>query len=95
MTRALAQALRERGHAVDLDLGASGFRCDLAVRAPHAGGQPLAIPLDGDDFYASGTSNERFRLRPAMLAAFGWKVELVLEKDWFLSRRLCCAALRA
>ena len=79
---ALAQALRERGYEVELDVGASRFRCDIAVRPKHNAGPPVAVLVDSEDFYALGTTDERFRLRPAILTSFGWKVELVLGKDW-------------
>ena len=74
--------MRERGYEVELDVGASRFRCDIAVRPKHNAGPPVAVLVDSEDFYALGTTDERFRLRPAILTSFGWKVELVLGKDW-------------
>jgi hypothetical protein len=79
---ALAQALQQRGYEIELDVGASRFRCDIAVRPKQSSGTPVAILVDSEAFYALGTSDERFRLRPAILGSFGWKVELVLGKDW-------------
>ncbi|HKU38094.1 MAG TPA: AAA domain-containing protein [Polyangiales bacterium] len=81
--QALAAALRERGYELQLDLGSSRFRCDIAVRPKQATDRPVAVLVDSDDFYRTGTSDERFRLRPAILEAFGWRVEMVLGKDWF------------
>jgi hypothetical protein len=83
---ALAAALRERGYEVQLDLGSSRFRCDVAVRPKHASAHPVAVLVDTDDFYRTGTSDERFRLRPSVLGAFGWKVETVLGKDWLANK---------
>jgi len=83
--QALAAALRERGYAVELDLGSSRFRCDIAVQPRRASGHPVAVLVDTEEFYRTGTSDERFRLRPEILGAFGWKVEMVLGKDWLAS----------
>ena len=79
---AVASALRERGFDIDLDVGSSRFRCDIAVRPRRAGANAVAVVIDSDDFYSSGTDDERFRLRPGILGAFGWHVETVLAKDW-------------
>jgi hypothetical protein len=85
LKQALADALRERGYAIQLDVGASRFRCDLAVQPKEASGCPVAVLVDSEGFYETGTVDERCRLRPAILSAFGWQVETVLAKDWLAS----------
>ncbi len=49
----LAAALRERGHLVDLNVGQSKFRCDLAVRGNSDALYQLGILVDTDGHYAN------------------------------------------
>ena len=78
---ALAQALRERGHAVHLNVGRSQFRCDLAIVAPAQPGYALAILLDHPDEAVRDTG-ERYVFRPGILRSFGWRVLDLPGKDW-------------
>lgn len=79
---ALASALRDRGYDVARQVGSSRFRCDLVVRKSPQSETAIAVIIDSPDFYGTGTVDERFRLRPSVLSAFGWQVEIVLGKDW-------------
>ncbi|HET7865254.1 MAG TPA: AAA domain-containing protein, partial [Burkholderiaceae bacterium] len=78
--RQLAQALRERGHAVDECVGQSRFRCDLGIRAADGGHYALGILLDGTGTEADVF--ERHVSRPRILAGFGWRCVLVQGRDW-------------
>jgi predicted DNA-binding WGR domain protein len=80
---ALAAALRARGYSVDLNVGQSKFRCDLAVRLPTEPAYRLGILLDTDAHYANPNLLDRYVMQPAILRAFGWRFALVLAKDWF------------
>jgi predicted DNA-binding WGR domain protein/MoxR-like ATPase len=80
---ALAEALRARGYAVDLNVGQSKFRCDLAVRLPTATAYQLGILLDTEAHYANNNLLDRYVMQPSILRAFGWRFALVLAKDWF------------
>ena len=80
----LAQALRERGHAVDEHIGQSRFRCDLGVRDPQGGPHYLlAIQVDTAAHYANPDVFERYVSRPRILRTFGWRTVQVLARDWF------------
>lgn len=79
----LAAALRRRGHSVDLHVGQSKFRCDLAVRGESDGLYKLGILVDTDSHYANPNLLERYFMQPSVLKAFGWSFALVLTKDWF------------
>jgi len=79
----LAAALRERGYAVDLNVGQSKFRCDLAVRGNSDGLYQLGILVDTDGHYANSNLLDRYLMQPAILKAFGWRFTLVLTKDWY------------
>jgi superfamily I DNA and/or RNA helicase len=82
--RQLAQALRERGHAVDECVGQSRFRCDLAVRAAGGGpgGEHYALGILLDAAGAEGEVFERYVARPRILAGFGWRCVQVPGRDW-------------
>jgi hypothetical protein len=82
----LAAELRRRGHEVDLGVGQSGFRCDLAVRRAGAGRYRLGILVDTDEYYANRNLMERDVLRPRLLHDFGWDTAFVLTKEWLADR---------
>ena len=84
----LAAALRERGYAVDLNVGQSRFRCDLGVRHEHDRAYRLAILVDSEAHYANPDLLERYLLQPSVLRASGWEVMIVLAKDWLADSRL-------
>ncbi|HVZ16969.1 MAG TPA: AAA domain-containing protein, partial [Terriglobales bacterium] len=83
VVEALAKALRERGHSVDLNVGQSKFRCDLAVRSNSDSLYQLGILVDTDGHYANPNLLDRYLMQPAILRAFGWRFALVLTKDWY------------
>jgi superfamily I DNA and/or RNA helicase len=79
----LAARLRERGYEVDTNVGQSGFRCDLAIRARGDHRYRLGILVDTDSHYENANILERDLLRPRLLCSFGWSIMLVLTKNWF------------
>ena len=79
----LAAALRARGYAVDEHVGQSRFRCDLAVRATDGRHFCLGLIVDTAGHYANPNVAERCVTQPGILRAFGWKVALVLTRDWY------------
>lgn len=79
----LAAALRQRGYAVDLNVGQSKFRCDLAVRGDAESMYQLGILVDTDGHYANPNLLDRYLMQPGILKAFGWRFALVLTKDWY------------
>jgi predicted DNA-binding WGR domain protein len=82
----LATALRARGYAVDLNVGQSKFRCDLAVHGTSDGLYELGILVDTDGHYANPNLLDRYLMQPSILRAFGWRFALVLTKDWYHNR---------
>jgi superfamily I DNA and/or RNA helicase len=79
----LATQLRDRGYEVEINVGQSGFRCDLAVRARGKRCYRLGIMVDTDSYYQNENLLERDVLRPRLLRNFGWNVMVVLTKSWF------------
>lgn len=83
VVQSLAEKLRARGFAVDINVGQSKFRCDLAVRTESDGLYQLGILVDTDGHYANPNLLDRYLMQPSILRTFGWKFALVLTKDWY------------
>ncbi|MDR3459214.1 MAG: AAA domain-containing protein [Verrucomicrobiae bacterium] len=79
----LAAALQARGYTVELNVGQSKFRCDLAVRRATDSLYQLGILVDTDGHYANANLLDRYLMQPSILRAFGWRFALVLTKDWY------------
>ena len=82
VAQALAATLRSRGFVVDLDVGRSRLRCDLAVRVPDGSRYRLGIMIDAEAGYRQLSVWERELARPSSLAAFGWTILRVCARDW-------------
>jgi hypothetical protein len=82
----LANVLRNKGWEVDLNVGTSRFRCDVAVRGPREPQYKLGILIDTEAHYANSDLDDRYRLKPGILHAFGWNIRWVLARDWLLDR---------
>ncbi|EEF59340.1 WGR domain-containing protein [Pedosphaera parvula] len=80
---ALAEGLRKRGYAVDVNVGQSKFRCDLAVRNQAEELHQLGVMVDTEGHYANSNLLDRYLMQPSILRAFGWRFALVLTKDWY------------
>jgi predicted DNA-binding WGR domain protein len=78
---ALVHALKARGHQVQVNVGRSQFRCDLAIADPSGQGYALAILLDAPSDSVTDTV-ERYVFRPGILRSFGWRVLDIPGKDW-------------
>ncbi|PTY08061.1 DNA helicase [Opitutaceae bacterium EW11] len=78
----IALALRRRGHSVDINVGQSRFRCDLAICSTDGNTYALGIFVDTDAHYENTNLIDRYLTRPSILEAFGWEVLIVLSKDW-------------
>jgi len=83
VVNALAAALRSRGYEVDLNVGQSRFRCDLAVRSKTENLYQLGILVDTEGHYANPNLLDRYLMQPSILRTFGWRVAFVLTKDWY------------
>jgi len=79
----LSEALRGRGFTVDERVGQSRFRCDLAIRAADGASYAAGILADTAIHYQNPDVAERCVTQPGILRAFGWRVALVLTRDWF------------
>lgn len=86
---ALCTSLKAKGYIATRNIGASEFRVDIGVCRPGDDSLVLAILVDTDSHYALNAPMERYHTRPAVLEAFGWRVEWVLAKDWLADPEGC------
>lgn len=81
--RAIAAALEKEGYKVDLHVGTSGYRMDLAIVDPeHPDRYLLAVLCDGDGYATGKTARDREVLRSQVLRQLGWSIHRVWAMDW-------------
>jgi len=79
----IKSVLEKQGWLVDIGVGHSRFKCDLAIRKPHAERYSLGLFLDTTVHYQQIDIIERDLLKPQLLRNFGWKIYNLLSKDWY------------
>ena len=83
----VASVLEEHGYVVHPQVGASGFKIDLAIVDPDNDNHyVLAIECDGARYHSSSWARERDRLRQQVLEGKGWRFHRIWSTDWFYSR---------
>ncbi|MBQ8292166.1 MAG: DUF4011 domain-containing protein [Clostridia bacterium] len=80
--------LRENGYSVDMQVGCSALKIDLAVKSPDSADYVLAIECDGATYHSSKTARDRDRLRQEVLERMGWKFYRIWSTDWFRNKRV-------
>ena len=82
--RFIANDLRNRGYNVDIDVGTSEFRVDLAIVDPNNPSKyALGILLDSKSYINSKTSKDRNVIQTNVLKGLGWKIFRVWTLDYF------------
>ncbi|MYD43838.1 MAG: DUF3320 domain-containing protein [Gammaproteobacteria bacterium] len=83
----VADVLKKHGYTVHPQVGAGGFRIDLAVVNPDDERHYLiAIECDGARYHSSSWARERDRLRQQVLETKGWVFHRIWSTDWFYKR---------
>jgi len=82
LVNAVADFLRSRGAAVDVNIGNPGYRIDIAVRSPDGARHLVAVLLDGPSYQGMARARDRERLWEAMLQNLGWTTVRVWCQDW-------------
>lgn len=81
----VCRRLSSLGYDVKTQIGASGFRVDLAVSDPDKPGRfVLGIECDGAQYHSSRSARDRDRLRQQVLEAHGWVIHRIWSTDWYL-----------
>lgn len=76
--------LKSKGYKVKTQVGASGYRIDMAVKHPEIDGRYiLAIECDGAPYHSSRTARDRDILRQEILENLGWKFYRIWSTDWY------------
>ena len=83
----VCEFLRDKGYAVDTQVGCSSFKIDLALKHPHSSNYLLAIECDGATYHSSKNARDRDRLRQTILENMGWKFYRIWSTDWFRNKR--------
>jgi hypothetical protein len=79
----IAEALRDRGYDVELGVGRSRFKVDLAVASRNNDSKYcLGILLDGETYRDTQTTRDREIVQPGVLQGLAWRVMRVWSVDW-------------
>jgi very-short-patch-repair endonuclease len=91
---AVRAALVDRGLTVDMQVGASRYRIDLAVRDLRDEGRYLlGIECDGVTYHSARTARDRDLLRQLVLQRMGWRIHRVWSTEWFHDRDRAIAGI--
>jgi len=92
----VAQVIRSWGYVADTQVGAAGYRIDIAVRHPDREGEyVLAVECDGAAYHSARVARDRDRLRQQVLEGLGWTVHRIWGISWWRDRSTQTARLRA
>ncbi len=81
---AVSQRLEQRGLFIERNLGASGYRLDLAIKLKAEDSHyALGIEVEGPAYFQGKSAKEREIYRPRTLKRRGWKVYRVWARNWW------------
>jgi very-short-patch-repair endonuclease len=91
---AVRAALVDRGLIVDMQVGASRYRIDLAIRDPGDERRYLlGIECDGIAYHSARTARDRDLLRQLVLQRMGWRIHRIWSTEWFHDRENAIAGI--
>lgn len=83
LARQIADAIAEKGYVVNVNVGRSHFKVDIAVsRQESPDAYVLGILLDGESYRDTQTTRDREIVQPSVLEGLGWRVMRVWSVDW-------------
>jgi superfamily I DNA and/or RNA helicase/very-short-patch-repair endonuclease len=78
------QQLKNLGYDVDMHIGYSGYKIDLAIiHHDDKSRYILAIECDGTTFHSAQSTRERDVMRQQFLEKRGWVVERIWSRNWW------------
>ena len=89
----VADFLRTSGYEVDENVGCSGYKVDLAVRAPDGVSHILAVECDGAMYRDAASARDRDESRRGVLEGLGWHVARCWCMEWWFDREKAEAKL--
>lgn len=83
----IAKELAKNGYDCDIDIGASGYRVDLAIKDPNCPEKYIAcIITDGYSYRNARSAYDRNLGQCAVLKSLGWKVIRLWSVDWWQNK---------
>nr|WP_269328850.1 DUF3320 domain-containing protein [Kineosporia babensis] len=80
-------AIRHWGYEVEPQVGAAGYRIDMAVRHPDRREVfVLGVECDGFQYHSSKVARDRDRLREGVLNGLGWRLHRIWGTAWNRNR---------
>jgi hypothetical protein len=90
------RVIKSWGYSVEPQVGAAGFRIDMAVRHPaRPGAFAIGIECDGYQYHSAPAARDRDRLRDQVLAGLGWTLHRIWGTAWYRDRTVEENRLRA
>ncbi len=82
--RSIQEKLQEKGYEIDLHIGHSEYKVNIAVVHPDDPSKYiLAIETDGKIFYSAQSSRERDVTRQQFLENRGWIIDRIWSRNWW------------
>ena len=78
--------LKENSLDVEMNVGSSSHKIDIALKSPLTNDYILAIECDGSSYHKSKSSRDRDRLREEILTRIGWKYYRIWSTEWFKNK---------
>ena len=79
---AVGRALEAKGYRIAKQVGAAGYRIDLAVLSDDGARCVLGIECDGATYHSAPAARDRDWLRQQVLESIGWKLHRVWSTAW-------------
>lgn len=95
LEESILAVLRSWGYDVVPQMGAAGFRIDMAIRDPQRPGRfVLGVEADGAAYHSSRAARDRDRLRQEVLEGLGWRLHRIWGPSWYRDREAELVRLR-
>jgi hypothetical protein len=95
LEKSVSTELQKLGYKVDLHIGHSNYKINLAVVHPDLPSRYiLAIEFDGKSFLNAPSAKERDVSRQLFLESKRWAVEWAWSKNWWMNRDKEIARIR-
>ena len=84
IVESIGSYLRNKGYEVDINVGCSGFKIDIAIVHPkHSGLYMAAILTDGYQYYHTKSARDRNIVQDSVLKLLGWNIFRIWSLDWW------------
>ncbi|MFC4666175.1 DUF4011 domain-containing protein [Falsiporphyromonas endometrii] len=87
ISQEIAKALESQGYKVNINIGLSKFKIDIAVINPDDPTKYiLGILCDGNNYFETKTVRDREVVQPSVLKMLQWNLMHIWSLDWFMRR---------